>query len=178
VKPLALAIVLIVAVAGTLPAQPPPTPDAKWQKFSDTPGRFSVLLPGTPTTDPPIVDANGLVTQVFALRQDGKVYVVVYNDSDTSDVAARLDQARDEFLKSLPATFTSGHRFQSTQPAGSVPAVQFTCRNPEKNVECKARTFVIARRGYMVVSVNVTGTGSSVDTDKFLDSFQILSASR
>ena len=83
-----------------------------------------------------------------------------------------LNANRDSFIASLKGSLVSEHRFYSNQTVGQIPATEFTCENGEW--ECRSRTFIMVRRGYQVAVLTRRGTVSSLDVDRFLDSFQIL----
>ena len=171
-KRLALASLAAAVIHAAVGAQSPP---AAWQQASDGPGRFTVLVPGALGADKPVTDANGIVTHTFAVGQPGKAYVIAYADGSMADPQREMDDARDALLKGISATLVSEHRFKSVQPVGEVMASEFTCRSESQATECKARTLWHKTRLYMIGVVNRIGSGSSLDTDKFLDSFRITS---
>jgi hypothetical protein len=168
----AVALVQTQSPVRLLAAQAPP----EWQRYSDSIGRFSVLVPGVLAAQPPSSDNAGTY-YTFTLAQEGRrAYVVAYGDMtyDMNDPQGELDANRDSFVKSLSASVVSEHRFSSAQPVGQVPAAEFTCQSAEW--ECRARTFILGRRGYQIVVLNRPGSASALDADRFLDSFQILPA--
>jgi hypothetical protein len=145
-----------------------------WQTFSSTAGRFSVMAPGAMATNVPTTDANGFVSHTFSVHAAGKAYVVAYADGNAgSDPQTEMNAARDALLKGIEASLVSEHRFKSVQPVGEVMATEISCRSESKGTECKARTFAHKSRIYMIGVLNRVGSGSSLDTDKFLDSFRI-----
>ncbi|HUF23170.1 MAG TPA: hypothetical protein VMN81_03500 [Vicinamibacterales bacterium] len=148
---------------------------AEWQRVSNEPGRFSVMVPAPLVTQAPTTDANGIVTRMFIASHAGKTYVIGYADGGIPDRQREMDDARDALLKGLSASLVSEHRFKSAQPVGETMATEFNCRSESQGTECKVRTFSHNSRLYMVGALWRTGTGSSLDTDKFLDSFRITS---
>src|SRR5688500_13260342 len=170
-KRLALAALAAAAVLdGSARAQTPPS---TWQQASDGPGRFTVLVPSPLKASPPTTDANGVTTYTFAASQPGKAYVIAYANGSTADPQQEMNDARDALLKGISATLVSEHRMKSMQPVGEVMATEFTCRSESQGTECKARTYWHKSTLYMIGVLYRAGTGSALDTDKFLDSFRI-----
>ena len=148
---------------------------AEWQRYSNEPGRFSVMLPAPLVTQAPTTDANGIVTRTFVSSHAGKNYVIAYADGGLPDRQGEMNDARDALLKGLSASLVSEHHFKSAQPVGETMATEFNCRSESLGMECKVRTFSHNDRLYMIGALWRVGTGSSLDTDKFLDSFRITS---
>lgn len=146
-----------------------------WQTTTHPAGRFSVSAPGALTARPPTTDANGIVTHTFVVNHAGKAYVVAYADGDLTNWRKEMNDARDALVKGLSAVLVSEHNFKSSQPVGDVEATEFTCRSDTLGAECHCRTFRHQSRLYMIGVVNKVGTGSALDTGKFLDSFRITS---
>jgi hypothetical protein len=178
-----LVLLLLLLTATTLVAQTPAKPAGAapiqvplgWQRWSHPVGKFSVLVPGEVTTKPPTSDKAGTY-YTFTATQGSRSYVIAYNDStyDMTEPQIELNSNRDSFIGSLKATIVSEHRFYSNQPVGQVPATEFTCESAE--YECRSRTFIMARRGYQVAVLTRRGAVTSLDVDRFLDSFTILAA--
>jgi len=165
----------VVVLAAALLAQAAVAAQGGWQTVSNEAGRFSVTVPGPLPEPNRATDANGVLTHTFAVRQAGKAYLVAYADGASANTRGEMDDARDALVKGLTATLVSEHRFKSAQPVGDVEATEFTARSESTGTECKARTFSYKSRLYMIGVVNKTGSGSSLDTDRFLDSFRITS---
>lgn len=146
-----------------------------WQTVTNEPGRFSVTVPGALTQTGPRTDDKGIVTTTFAVRHAGKAYVVALADGPIDNWRVEMDAARDALLGGLKMTLVSQHHFKSAQPIGDIEATEFTARGENGANECKARIFWHKSRMYMLGVVHPAGTGSSLDTDKFLDSFRITS---
>lgn len=164
-------LLIALMTVGTFAQAPSPSsPLAQtplgWQRFSHPDGRFSVLVPAAPRTNAPTSDKAGTY-YTFTVTHAGRAY-------DMTEPQVELNSNRDSFISSLKATLVSEHRFYSNQPVGQVPAIEFTCESPEW--ECRSRTFIMVRRGYQVAVLTRRGTVSSLDADRFLDSFQILQA--
>lgn len=144
-----------------------------WQTTTNTTGRFSVSTPGMLTANPPTTDANGILTHTFVANESGKAYVVAYADGNLTNWRKEMNDARDSLVRGLSAVLVSEHDFKSSQPVGDVEATEFTCRSDTLGAECHCRTFTYKSRLYMIGVVNKRGTGSALDTGKFLDSFRI-----
>lgn len=164
-----------ILVTAAVLAQGPVAGEAQWQTVTNEEGRFSVTVPGPLSTNGSTTNAQGIVTTTFAARYDGKAYVVVFSDGPIDDWRVEMDAARDALLKGLPATLVSQHFFKSAQPVGDIEATEFTARNESAGTECKARVFWHKSRMYMLGTFNRSGTGSALDTDRFLHSFRITS---
>jgi hypothetical protein len=179
---LTAAIFAIVTAEPSAVTAPEPHPgllqasaDATWQSVLNGPGRFSVMVPGSLSADSPVTDPNGIVSHTFVASQAGKAYVVVYTDASVSNPQLEMDAARDAFLKGISASLVAEHRFKSVQPVGEVMATEFTCRSASEGTECKARSYYYSARLYMIGVLHRIGSGSALDTDRFLDSFRITS---
>ncbi len=122
---------------------------------------------------PPTSDKAGTYN-TFTVAHGDRAYVIVYNDPTYSmtEPQTELDANRDSFIGGLKASLVSEHRFYSNQPVGQVPATDFTCESAQW--ECHSRTFILPRRGYQVAVVTRRGAVTSLDPNRFLDSFQIL----
>lgn len=172
-------LLLTAVLAATAFAQAPSQQNAPaqtplgWQRYSDPVGLFSVLVPAAPQAKPPTSDKAGTY-YVLTVAHAGRAFVIAYNDPtyDMTEPQVELNSNRNSFLASLKASLVSEHRFYSSQPVGQVPATEFTCESQEW--ECRSRTFITVRRGYQVAVLTRRGAVSSLDPDRFLDSFQIL----
>ncbi|MEX2270080.1 MAG: hypothetical protein WD690_01325 [Vicinamibacterales bacterium] len=162
----------VILMHGSVRAQ---APAGGWQQASDGPGRFTVMVPGALTANPPQTDADGITTYTFAAREPARVYLIVYADGNPSNPRKEMDDARDTFLKGVGGTLVSQHDFKSAQPVGDAMATEFTARIPGRQADCKARLFFHKTRLYMIGVVTLPGAGSALDVDKFLDSFRITS---
>ena len=165
----------VVALAAAFLAEAAAAAQGGWQTVANEAGRFSVTVPAPLSEPNRATDANGVVTYTFAARQAGKSYLVAYADGASANIRGEMDDARNALVQGLTATLVSEHRFKSAQPVGDVEATEFTARSASTGIECKARTFSFKSRLYMIGVVNKAGSGSSLDTDRFLDSFRITS---
>lgn len=170
-----LARAVVTAAVLAHGAHGPAAAQVGWQTVTNEAGRFSVTVPGPLTQTGPTTDAKGIVTTTFAVRHNGKAYVVALADGPIADWRVEMDAARDALIGGLKMTLASQHHFKSAQPVGHVEATEFTARSETTGNECKARVFWHKSRMYMLGVVHGTGVGSSLDTDKFLDSFRITS---
>jgi hypothetical protein len=143
---------------------------AGWQRASDARGRFSVLVPGPLSPDKEAKDADGIVTHTLVANQPGRAYIIVWADGSNVEPQKDMDDARNAFITGMSAAMTSEHRFRSLQPVGEIVANEFSCEFA--GGDCRVRMFWHAQRLYMI-GVVTRGSGSPVDTARFLDSFQV-----
>ncbi len=148
-------------------------PNSGWIRYSNDPGRFSVLLPTSPEEG--TSEEKNVTLHTFTLKQTGIIYLIVFSDYPDADLKldmdTRLAGERDAFLKTLNATLISEKRFTASRGAAQIPATEFTADNPSGTFKCKV--FIDGRRMYMLGIGNRKGVDSAAEAARFLDSFQL-----
>jgi hypothetical protein len=154
-----------------------------WQRVAALEGRFSVLIPGTPverkqTADSPI---GSIQINTFTLTKGRDEFTVAFTDYPAA------------ILKSKPETILEGVRIgveadlqaklldERPTSLEGYPGRQYRLEVPESRFPgggiYKVRAYLVKQRLYQVVAVTPKATVSSMDAEKFFQSFR-LSAKR
>lgn len=161
------------------PARPPaaqasPTPvvDDGWLPFTSGPGRFTVLLPGTPTdkTDTIASEPGPYTTHLYRLREQGKVFLIAWADYDPQfkfHGQTELEANRDLFVKDMNATLMNTRKLT----IDDYPALEFRADTAEKTYY--SRVYIVGRRPYQITIGYPKGEDDPVTVDKFFNSFKV-----
>ena len=167
-----------------------------WKEFSSIEGRFSVLLPGTPSLDVTQIDtrAGQVPNYAYALATDAAVFVIMYSDmpaysSEPARQREMLDAGRDRMLAGDKTLHIVSEADISL--AGNLGREMVT--QDESSIS-KARCFIVNGRIYVTMFVMETDRAlksrSATPTPenrtdlfeataaKFLDSFKLTEGSR
>ncbi|HEX3248939.1 MAG TPA: hypothetical protein VHS05_05890 [Pyrinomonadaceae bacterium] len=153
---------------------PPPSKidNGGWVSFNSEEGRFSVLMPETPTDKTETVDsAHGpYTTHLFIVRDTTSVYLIGWVDYDPSfnfNRQAELEANRDNFVKGINA------RLLSTRPTmiDGYSAIEFTAETDDRTF--KSRVYMVGRRPYQIVIGSPKGQDDSVSVNRFFNSFKV-----
>jgi hypothetical protein len=154
------------------PAPMTPVDSSGWVKFSSDEGRFSVMMPETPTDKAETVDsAHGpYTTHLFIVRDTTSVYLIGWVDYDPSfnfNRQAELEANRDNFVKGISATLVS------TRPTtiDGYSALEFTCETADRIF--KSRVYMVGRRPYQIVIGSPKGQDDTASVNKFFNSFKV-----
>jgi TonB family protein len=184
-------LVLFVSSSAIIYAQdppPPPPPAAEynpkaWKEFSSAEGRFSVLLPGTPTEKVEFHDSpvGKLEVHIFTLRTFAE-YLVMYveyppNIEEEGNVRAFLDRIRDGSLEGVNGTLLEEKDISFEGHPGRFMRAQIV----DDHV-IRVRIFVVKNRLYQVGVImrdkdapqGILKFNEETAT-KFLDSFKLVS---
>jgi hypothetical protein len=145
----------------------------QWTAFSETKGGFKALLPGKP-----VQSSNSPPT--FALGTASGIYVISYTDGHEGGDWAQIQKAeRDSTIPGLNGKVSqekeislAGYRGKSYIFNGNLPSGAIT--GP---IGGELRLYFNGHRFYMVMAVVPQGSESDA-VAKFLDSFQLLPASK
>ena len=186
---LSTTLVLTAAVAAQehtprRPATPASTPaprvtasdpnDAGWVRFTSELGRFSVLMPETPTekTDTTPSEHGPYTTHLFITRDKitNNVYLIGWVDYDPSfnfNKQSELAANRDNFVKGIEA------RLVSTRPLtiDGYQALEFVAETAE--MIFKSRVYMVGRRPYQIVIGYPKDTENPLTTNRFFNSFKV-----
>ena len=148
--------------------------DAGWTKYSNGPGRFSVMLPGTPeegsTTE------KGILLHTFKVIQRPRMYMVIYSDYPDADLkletSVRLAAERDGFVKQVAdGKLISQREFKFKRGSADLPALEFTTGS--QNITFKSLVILDERRVYFVCAGSVNGNDSTSQFERFLGTFTL-----
>ena len=159
-------------VPPTNPAPPAKMDNGGWVSFSSEEGRFSVLMPETPTDKAETVDsAHGpYTTHLFVVKDTTSVYLIGWVDYDPSfnfNRQAELEANRDNFVKGIQA------KLVSTRPTiiDGYSAIEFTAETDDRVF--KSRVFMVGRRPYQIVIGSPKDQDDSVSVKRFFNSFKV-----
>lgn len=186
---LSTTLVLTAAVAAQehtprRPTTPVPTPApriaaadpnaAGWVRFTSELGRFSVLMPETPTekTDTTPSEHGPYTTHLFITRDKitNNVYLIGWVDYDPSfnfNKQSELAANRDNFVKGIEA------RLVSTRPLqiDGYQALEFVAETAERTF--KSRVYMVGRRPYQIVIGYQKDQEDALTTNRFFNSFKV-----
>lgn len=148
-------------------------PDSSgWVRFTSGSGRFSVLMPETPTdkVETTQSDHGPYTTHLFVVRDTTSVYLIGWVDYDASfnfNRQAELEANRDNFVKGITATLVT------TKPTiiDGYNALEFVAETTDRVF--KSRVYMVGRRPYQIVIGSPKGFDDSVQTSRFFDSFKV-----
>jgi hypothetical protein len=161
--------------SATPSSTPPPVTamDASgWVKFISDDGRFSVLVPDSPTEKTETTDSTHgpYTTHLFVVKDTSSVYLIGWVDYDPSfnfNRQAELEANRDNFVKGLNATLVST---RSTVING-YSAIEFTAEAGDRLF--KSRVFLVGRRPYQIVIGSPKTMDNATVMNRFFNSFKV-----
>jgi hypothetical protein len=149
----------------------------RWKEFTSSEGRFSVLMPGTPTDQAQKVNSPvGVIDlHVFVVEQSGAQYLVAYNDYPdamvkTGDPEKVLDGARNGIVANVRGRLLSEVKITLQQ----FPGRELKVMVPDGAQMMQTRLYFVKNRLYQVGAVTSEADASSKDIPKFLESFKLL----
>jgi hypothetical protein len=149
-------------------------PDSSgWVRFTSGLGRFSVLMPGTPTNNVETTQSEHgpYTTHLFILKDTPpSVYLIGWVDYDPTfnfNRQAELEANRDNFVKGIQATLLTS----SPTTIDGYQAIEFVCETADRVF--KSRVYMVGRRPYQIVIGTPKGQDDSVQTSRFFNSFKI-----
>ena len=147
----------------------------EWKEFVSTEGRFSVLLPGTPSRlTQPVDNVSGKVAIFTVLETADGVYVVMFSDISANSTGPEikmraLDAGRDRMLAKDPGLrLVSENNISLAEHPGREWLVA------DKQEVTRGRSYVVDNRLY--VNLFVMSNSSALNTGSDLRSAESLSA--
>lgn len=155
-----------------------PTPQAAdtdtggWIKFTSDMGRFSVLLPDTPTdkTETTPSDHGPYTTHLFIARDTKNVYLIGWVDYDPSfnfNKQSEMDANRNNFVKNIKATLISSRSLN----VDGYQAIEFTAETADRVFH--SRVYMVGRRPYQIVIGLPKDQDDPVVINRFFNSFKV-----
>jgi len=139
--------------------------------FNSELGRFSILMPTTPTESISKTDSeHGPYTSYTYIAKGQSVYAIGWVDYDPTfnfNRIGELEANRDNLIKGLKATLVS----TKTLTLDGYQAIEFTAETSEQSL--KSRVYLVGRRPYQLLTVTRKGVDDSNNTDRFFASFKI-----
>jgi hypothetical protein len=150
----------------------PATDTSGWVHFNSEEGRFSVLMPQTPTdkTETEQSQHGPYTTHLFVVKDTTSVYLIGWVDYDPSfnfNRQAELEANRDNFVKGINATLLT------TRPTviDGYSAIEFTAETTDRVF--KSRVYMVGRRPYQIVIGSPKDMDDSALVKKFFNSFKV-----
>ena len=150
----------------------PATDTSGWVQFNSEDGRFSVMMPQTPTdkTETEQSQHGPYTTHLFIVRDTTSVYLIGWVDYDPSfnfNRQAELEANRDNFVKGISATLLT------TKPTviDGYSAIEFTAETTDRIF--KSRVYMVGRRPYQIVIGSPKDMDDSALAKKFFGSFKV-----
>jgi len=143
-----------------------------WVKFISDTGRFSVMMPDTPTEKSETTDSTHgpYTTHLFVTKAEASVYLIGWVDYDPSfnfNRQAELEANRDNFVKGISATLVSTR----ATVINGYSAIEFTAEAGDRIF--KSRVFMVGRRPYQIVIGSPKGTDDTANVNRFFNSFKV-----
>lgn len=181
---LALLLALSISVVGQEhgkpggnPTTPPVAPNSAvdtggWTRFTSEAGRFTVLMPETPTEKAETTQSQHgpYTTHLFIVRDTKNVYLIGWVDYDPSfnfNRQLELEANRDNFIKGINATLINSRSLT----LDGYQAVEFSAETADRLF--KSRVYMVGRRPYQIVIGSPKGDDDPVNTNRFFNSFKV-----
>ncbi|HEY9604193.1 MAG TPA: hypothetical protein V6C85_21440 [Allocoleopsis sp.] len=152
---------------------------SQWEKFSSPEGKFSILMPVKPTQEKQTTGSSSLSLETNLFKASSNNNQATYSVSYT-DFPPELAQLPASFLfDSLSSRFTSDRKLkllkQQDIKLNEYPGKEFQFEASGRTL-ITYRAYLVEKRLYQVISETPKSTGNapSSDSEKFLNSFQLL----
>lgn len=162
--------VLLIASALNVPAQSA----AEWKTYTSREGKFTILLPGEPTTGyrPIGMDSPTSVTYVINLQTPTAAYIIAYFDlpaapSDFAKIKKSIDETRDQIVKMYSLKLENEVDIDST----SYPTRVLKMKTPDGKAFL-SRVFLVGQRIYHISIVLLGKESESNNVARYFDSFK------
>jgi len=152
----------------------------EWRDFSESEGKFSVVMPGTPeraTYEMPITSGTmKFVSHAVDLPNEAKYFMVTYVDyppgTTGDDVLAH--QVMDRYVAGGARKKNLKVEQKSKIKLGEHPGQEYLFREPEYGDKSLWRVYLVGNRLYqLVANWDPETAGASVEAEKFLNSFRL-----
>ena len=147
-----------------------------WKEFSSKEGRFSVLVPGTPSEQTQNLDTGvgAIDLHFFIVEQDGFQYLVSYNDYPDAmvreaDADKVLDGARDGVVANVQGRLLNEVKVW----LADYPGRELRIRIPEGRQTMRTRLYFVGNRLYQVGVLSAEDSAAADEISKFLNSFKL-----
>ena len=150
----------------------PVVEEAPWSTFTSEAGRFSVLMPGTPTDKIETIasEPGPYTTHMMTLRNPKNVFLIGWVDYDPSfnfNRQSEMEMNRDNFVQGVRATLLDSRAIT----VDGFRVIEFTAETAERIF--KSRVYIVGQRPYQIVIGSLKGQDDSVSVNRFLNSFKV-----
>jgi hypothetical protein len=171
-RPWFVGVVLIAATMTVAAQEHSPEPRDSWVRFNSQLGRFTVMLPQTPTEKTETVrDTIGpYTTHLFTVRSENSVFVIGWVDYDPGfnfGVQSELNANRDNFIKGVKGTLVNSNNIT----IDGYQSIEFTAETTETIY--RSRVYMVGRRPYQLIAGTLKGFDGSANVTRFFDSFKV-----
>ncbi len=148
------------------------TNDSGWVKFTSEAGRFSVLMPDTPTdkTETTQSEHGPYTTHLFIVKDTTSVYLIGWVDYDPEfnfNRQSEMEANRDNFVKGINARLLSTRALT----IDGYPALEFSAETADRVF--KSRVYMVGRRPYQIVIGSPKDLDDSANLNRFFNSFKV-----
>ncbi len=147
----------------------------QWKEYVSAQGKFSILLPGEPTTGyrPVGADSESSTTYVTNLIVDEKAWTVAYFDlpvapTDEPAIQKRFDRTRDHMLKMYSVKLDK----EESSTLNGLPVRSFTTKPDDQNRVQHTRIYLVGQRVYQVWALARAGDEEAAGVKTYFDSFK------
>ena len=147
-----------------------------WREFSSKEGRFSVLVPDTPSEQTQNLNTGvgAIDLHFFIVEQDGFQYLVSYNDypaamAREADADKVLDGARDGVVANVQGRLLNEVKVW----LADYPGRELRIRIPEGRQAMRTRLYFVGNRLYQVGVLSAEDSAAADEVSKFLNSFKL-----
>lgn len=147
----------------------------QWKEYVSSQGKFSILLPGEPTTGyrPVGADSESSTTYVTNLIVDEKAWTVAYFDlpvapADEPAIQKRFDRTRDHMLKMYSVKLDKEEKLT----LNGLPVRSFTTKPDDQNRVQHTRIYLVGQRVYQVWALARAGDEAAAGVKTYFDSFK------
>ena len=143
-----------------------------WVRFNSEPGRFTVMLPQTPTekTETVASSIGPYTSHLFSVRYNSSVFVVGWVDYDRTfnfGVQSELNANRDNFIKGIKGKLIASNN----ATIDGYQSLEFTAENAETMY--RSRVYIVGRRPYILIVGTLKGADDTAGAIRFFDSFKV-----
>jgi len=142
----------------------------EWIKYSDTPGRFTMMMPISPvkSEQPVETDSGKLINHLFLATTSTAAFLISYVDHPVKEDPQKiLERVRDGAVNGIKGTLLRStnitHKgYPGFEFAASVADAVYT-----------SRIYLVNDRLYQIVVVGPPGTKMSEDINRYMASFDL-----
>ena len=154
------------------PPNIPLTDDSGWVKFTSESGRFSVVMPDTPTdkTESTQSEHGPYTTHLFIVKDTTSVYLIGWVDYDPEfnfNRQSEMEANRDNFVKGINARLLNTRALT----IDGYPALEFSAETADRIF--KSRVYMVGRRPYQIVIGSPKDLDDSANLNRFFNSFKV-----
>ena len=143
-----------------------------WVNYTSEAGRFSALLPQTPTDSVQTTtsEAGPYTTHLFVAKSAKSVFLIGWVDYDPNfsfNAQMELDANRDNFIKGTAARLTNSRNVT----IDGYQSIEFTAESDSAIFQ--SRVLIVGRRPYQIVVKMDKGVEDPDSVSRFFNSFKV-----